>query len=128
MPRIDVAALKAAHRLEDLVGQQVVLVPDGAQRLKGCCPFHQERTPSFVLYLDQQTFHCFGAGCQAHGDLFTYLQRIHGWTFRQAAVYLSTLSLHTGTILPSAPATAHSDQEAQRAALQVAMAIYQRDI
>lgn len=46
------------------------------------CPFHQEKTPSFVVYTDDNHYHCFG--CQESGDALTYLQKIKHLTFPEA--------------------------------------------
>ncbi|MBA3822379.1 MAG: hypothetical protein H0X24_00585 [Ktedonobacterales bacterium] len=89
-PRVDVAALKAAHPLEDIVGLTVNLVRDG-KALKGLCPFHHERTPSFFVFPDPITggrWHCFGASCARGGDVFTYLHLRDGLSFREAVAYL----------------------------------------
>ena len=124
---IDIQALKATHRLEDLVAEQVVLVPDGIGRLKGLCPFHAERTPSFFVYVDQQTYHCFGASCQAHGDIIAYVQRRYDWTFTKAVEYLLARAPGATPLRPP-PRSPTTEVDAQLAALHVATAIYHRDI
>src|SRR4029453_8069727 len=62
----------------DLVGQHVSLTRSG-QNLKGLCPFHQEKGPSFTVSPSRQIFHCFG--CGAGGNVFTFLTRITGASF-----------------------------------------------
>jgi DNA primase len=67
--RIDIA---------EIVGQHVSLTRAG-QNLKGLCPFHQEKSPSFTVNSSRQIFHCFG--CGAGGNVFTFLTRITGASF-----------------------------------------------
>jgi len=62
----------------DIVGQHVSLTRAG-QNLKGLCPFHQEKSPSFTVSPSRQIFHCFG--CGAGGNVFTFLIRITGASF-----------------------------------------------
>jgi DNA primase len=67
--RIDIA---------EVVGHHVSLSKAG-QNLKGLCPFHQEKSPSFTVNSSKQIFHCFG--CGAGGNVFTFLTRITGTSF-----------------------------------------------
>lgn len=67
--RIDIA---------EIVGQHVSLTRAG-QNLKGLCPFHQEKSPSFTVSPSRQIFHCFG--CGSGGNVFTFLTRITGASF-----------------------------------------------
>jgi DNA primase len=67
--RIDIA---------EVVGHHVSLTRAG-QNLKGLCPFHQEKSPSFTVSPSRQMFHCFG--CGVGGDVFTFLTRITGASF-----------------------------------------------
>ena len=62
----------------EVVGQHVSLARAG-QNLKGLCPFHQEKSPSFTVSPSRQIFHCFG--CGAGGNVFTFLTRITGASF-----------------------------------------------
>ena len=50
---------------------------------KAICPFHSEDTPSFVVNPETQSWRCFGA-CAEGGDLFTFAQKMHGWSFKEA--------------------------------------------
>jgi DNA primase len=68
----------------------------GAQRFKGLCPFHKEKTPSFnVNGGSQQFFYCFG--CQASGDVFSFVQKIENVTFPEA---VRTVAQKCGIPLP----------------------------
>lgn len=64
--------------IAEVIGQHVSLTRAG-QNLKGLCPFHQEKTPSFTVSSARQIFHCFG--CGAGGNVFGFLMRITGSTF-----------------------------------------------
>lgn len=64
--------------ITEIVGQHVSLVRAG-QNLKGLCPFHQEKSPSFTVSPSRQIFHCFG--CGAGGNVFTFLMRVTGAGF-----------------------------------------------
>jgi DNA primase len=65
----------------EIVGQYVDLKRAGTT-YKGLCPFHQERTPSFIVSPERQTFHCFG--CGKGGNVFTFLMEMDGVTFPEA--------------------------------------------
>ena len=64
--------------IAEVVGHHVSLTRAG-QNLKGLCPFHQEKSPSFTVNSSKQIFHCFG--CGAGGNVFTFLTRITGTSF-----------------------------------------------
>jgi len=82
----------------DLIGQQVSLRKAG-RNFTGLCPFHQEKTPSFVVFPENQSFHCFG--CGAGGDAFGFVMQYEHVDFRQA---LEQLAARTGVELrPAAP-------------------------
>ncbi|MBS1150185.1 MAG: primase [Myxococcaceae bacterium] len=68
--RIDLVALMGRHGVE---------LKKSGRSFKGCCPFHQEKTPSFHVWPEERRFKCFG--CQAGGDAFSFLQRLFGKSF-----------------------------------------------
>lgn len=67
------AKIKARCRIEDEAGQLTHLRPSG-RNLKGSCPFHLERTPSFVVFPESQRWKCFGA-CGEGGDVIDLLRK-----------------------------------------------------
>ena len=78
----------------DVIGQYVKLKKSG-RTYSGCCPFHQEKSPSFHVYRDKQYFHCFG--CQANGNAIRFLMDI---TSRNFVEVMKDLSSQTGIELP----------------------------
>ena len=56
-------------------------------RLVGLCPFHQEKTPSFGIAKDKQSYYCFG--CQASGDAVSFLRHVEGLGYREAVEWLA---------------------------------------
>lgn len=89
---------------------------------KGICPFHAEKTPSFVVFPHTQTWHCFGA-CGTGGDIFSFLMQREGLDFSEA---LRQLARRAGiSLAPSTPATEASDrQRSKLLAIQHAAAQY----
>jgi DNA primase len=74
-----IAEVREKARIDDVVGQYVTLRNAGGGSQKGLCPFHDEKTPSFNVNASRGTYHCFG--CQAGGDVFSFLQQVDGLTF-----------------------------------------------
>lgn len=84
--REDIDTLREQADLADLAADHTRLKRSGS-RLKGLCPFHEERTPSFTLDPGRNLWHCFG--CGEGGDIFTFLQRVEGLTFVEAVERLA---------------------------------------
>src|ERR1041385_2390714 len=72
--------------IAELVGESVQLTRAG-RNMKGRCPFHQERTPSFIVSPERQTFHCFG--CGEGGDAFSFVMKVENLSFVGAAEKLA---------------------------------------
>lgn len=68
--------------IAEVVGEYVQLTPAGKGRLKGLCPFHKEKSPSFQVDTEQGYFYCFG--CKAGGDVFSFVQRTENLSFADA--------------------------------------------
>lgn len=73
--------VRAASEIVKVVGDYVKLRKSGAN-MKGLCPFHQEKTPSFTVHAGKQIFHCFG--CGVGGDVFKFIMLIENLTFPEA--------------------------------------------
>jgi DNA primase len=65
-----------------VVSESVPSLKKRGRRFLGLCPFHKEKTPSFNVNPDTGLYHCFG--CKESGDVFTFLQRVDGYTFHEA--------------------------------------------
>jgi len=78
----DIAELREKARIDEVVGDYVTLRPAGGGSLKGLCPFHDEKSPSFNVNPQRQFFHCFG--CQEGGDVIAFLMKIDGLGFSEA--------------------------------------------
>lgn len=89
----DVRRIKDRLDIVDVIGDYVRLTKTG-QGHKGLCPFHDEKTPSFHVSQDRQTWHCFG--CGKGGDVFTFVMEKEGLIFAEA---LESLSKRAGVEL-----------------------------
>src|SRR5437868_14178824 len=92
-----VQEIKDRLDLVDLVSEHLRLQKAGRD-LKGLCPFHSEKTPSFYVSPEKQLWHCYG--CQKGGDHFTFIQDIEHLDFRGA---LRLLAEKTGVVLEESP-------------------------
>ncbi|MEI8096942.1 MAG: DNA primase, partial [Candidatus Moraniibacteriota bacterium] len=86
--------IKARLNIVELIGAYVHLEKSGAH-YKACCPFHQERTPSFMVNEEKNMWHCFG--CAKGGDVFAFVMEMEGLEFREA---LKMLAERAGVELP----------------------------
>ena len=87
IPDRDITAIREQTRIEEIIGDYVALRPAGADRLKGLCPFHDEKTPSFHVRPHHGHFHCFG--CGEGGDVYSFLQKQEHVSFVEAVEQLA---------------------------------------
>jgi len=79
----------------EVIGQSVTLTKAG-RTFRGLCPFHGEKHPSFYVYPEQQSWHCFG--CNSGGDVFSFIMKKQNIDFGEA---LRQLAQQAGVVIPS---------------------------
>ncbi|MFW0791822.1 DNA primase [Gordonia sp. CPCC 205333] len=87
IPDRDITAIREQTQIEDIVGDYVALRRAGADSLKGLCPFHDEKSPSFHVRPNHGHFHCFG--CGEGGDVYSFLQKQEHISFVEAVEQLA---------------------------------------
>ncbi len=83
----DIAAVRERARIDEVVREYVSLKSAGGGSLKGLCPFHEERSPSFHVTPARGMWYCFG--CGEGGDVLTFLQKVDHMTFAEAVEKLA---------------------------------------
>ncbi|MBN2715813.1 MAG: DNA primase [Deltaproteobacteria bacterium] len=108
IPDEKIAEIRERANLVEIVGEYVSLKRAGTN-FKGVCPFHADSDPSFNVNPSRQFFHCFG--CSASGDIFSFVQRIEGIEFMEAARLLAG---KYGIVLPERPMTSEAKTRQDR--------------
>ena len=108
IPDRDIAAIREKVNIEDLVGEYVQLRRAGADSLKGLCPFHDDKSPSFHVRPNHGHFHCFG--CGEGGDAYAFLQKIEHVSFVEAVELLADRVGYTVTYTGSSTANVQRDR------------------
>jgi DNA primase len=113
-----VAEIKGRLPVADVVGETVQLKKAGTT-LKGLCPFHGEKTPSFVVTPTRDTWHCFG--CGKHGDIFTFVMERDGLAFPEA---LNQLAARAGVEIDERTKREDARNNRLRDVMEAAVAFY----
>lgn len=113
MAREDVERVREAIDIVELIGSSIHLQKAG-KNFKALCPFHQEKTPSFYVFPDTQSFYCFG--CGASGDAITFVMRTEQLGFREA---LERLAERAGITLQSYRTQEHEGDERRQRLLEL---------
>lgn len=108
IPDRDIAAIRERVRIEDVVGDYVQLRRAGADSLKGLCPFHDEKSPSFHVRPNHGHFHCFG--CGEGGDVYAFVQKIEHVSFVEAVELLADRVGYTVTYTGAAATNVQRDR------------------
>src|ERR1700692_3485312 len=106
--------LKQQADIVRIVGGYISLRKAGSQNCSGLCPFHKEKSPSFSVHAARQFYHCFG--CQASGDVFSFIQKIENITFPEA---VRAVAQKLGVPMPKVEYA--SPQEAREAKMRGAL-------
>lgn len=94
--------VRERNNIVSVVGDYVSLKKAGHASFKGLCPFHSEKSPSFNVHEDRQFFYCFG--CQAGGDVITFVRELNGYSFVEAIRHLADRAgLQVPELRPQSP-------------------------
>lgn len=104
----DIDEIKSRIDAVDFIGKRVTLKKAG-RNLKGLCPFHSEKTPSFMVSPDRQAFHCFG--CGKGGSVFDFVMEYEHIDFREALEELAEIA---GVVLTSYQASTPQEQHLEK--------------
>ena len=118
--------LRSRLSIVDIVGEKVKLTRKGREHF-GLCPFHHEKSPSFKVSDERESYYCFG--CGAHGDAITFLMEAHKYTFMEAVKELAGragLSLPKETL--AKPDEPQEDLTSLREAQQEASLWYHKNL
>jgi DNA primase len=100
--------VKQRTDIVEVIGREVTLVKAG-RTFKGLCPFHSEKNPSFYVYPEQQSWHCFG--CNSGGDVFSFIMKKQNLDFGEA---LRQLAQKAGVVIPTKFEPGMESQEKRR--------------
>ncbi|NEK59493.1 DNA primase [Geodermatophilus sabuli] len=124
----DIALVRERSKIDDIVGEHLQLKRAGGGSLKGLCPFHDEKSPSFQVTPTRNLFHCFG--CGVGGDVISFVQQIDHLSFTEAVELLAgraNVELHyedDGGRPTGAPDRAQAGQRARLVAANTAAAAF----
>jgi DNA primase len=107
----------------EVIGQYTALKKAG-RNLTALCPFHSEKNPSFFVYPEQQSWHCFGA-CNTGGDVFAFIMKKEGLDFGEA---LRMLAQRAGVTLPSRTAPEKKEEKEEFYNVNDAAAMYYHNL
>lgn len=107
LPNSFLEQLKDSSPIEGVVSSYVELKPIGGSKQIGLCPFHAEKSPSFVVYSSTQSFYCFG--CRTGGDVISFIKKIENLDYMGA---LKVLANRAGIAIPAVEQTDSSNLNA----------------
>ena len=81
--------IRIRARIEDIAAKYIPSLKKKGNNFTGLCPFHREKTPSFVVSPDKQIYHCFG--CHSGGNVFSFISKIENLSFPESVRYIGKL-------------------------------------
>jgi len=108
----DITAVREKCPIDDVIGEYVQLRNAGGGNLKGLCPFHDEKSPSFNVTPSRGLYYCFG--CQASGDVFGFVRDMEHVTFTDAVERLASRAGIQLRYVDGGPGPSHNRGERQR--------------
>jgi DNA primase len=115
--------VKQKTDIVEIISQYTTLKKAG-RNLTALCPFHSEKHPSFFVYPEQQSWHCFGA-CNTGGDVFAFVMKKEGLDFGEA---LRMLAQRVGVTLPSRAPEAKREEKEEFFKVNEAAALYYHNL
>lgn len=109
------AEVKERLNIVDVVSPYVPSLKKAGKVYKGLCPFHTEKTPSFVVYESTQTWRCFGT-CSEGGDVFSFVMKAEGYNFTEA---LKVLAAKAGVVLEKRTPQAEAADKQRKKLLEI---------
>lgn len=88
--------IKSSVDIEEVIGRYIELKKNGPE-YQACCPFHEEKTPSFSVVPNKGFYHCFG--CGAHGDVIDFVMEYTKCSYKEAVASLSDGVLEAGEVV-----------------------------
>ena len=122
MSSTQIEEIKSRISIEEIVGETVELNMAG-KNLKGLCPFHNEKSPSFVVSPERGTYYCFG--CGAKGDIFSFLQEQQGLEFKEA---LHMMAQKAGVVLDNFSQKKNKIEDVKLYALEKATKFFEEQL
>ena len=118
----DIEEIKSRLNIADIIGEYIRLDKAGAN-YRARCPFHNEKTPSFMVSAEKQIWHCFG--CQKGGDIFGFVMEIEGLDFKET---LKLLAEKAGVALKKTDFKAESKKTRTLEILELATKFYETQL
>ena len=89
IPKETIDIVRDRAQIQEIIKKYVPTLQKKGRNYIGLCPFHKEKTPSFNVSAEKQTFYCFG--CHTGGNVFTFISKIERLTFPESVVFLGNM-------------------------------------